>query len=253
MEPTRAIVRKPGPAFVHGITTATLGEPDWEKALVQHEAYVQALRQAGLEVTVLDTEPDYPDCPFVEDTAVVVQEGAVITRPGAAARRGEERSVRAVLSRFLPTLAIQAPGTLEGGDVLRAGDRFVIGLTARTNQAGATQLKNALERFGYSASLLPVSAYLHLKTGVNYIGENTVLVTRALANEEAFRGFERVIVDEREEYAANSISVRGTLIMPRGFPRLRDELMRRGRSPVELDMTEFQKLDGGLTCLSLIF
>ena len=251
--PTRAIIRQPGPAFVDGLTSAHLGKPDWSLALRQHGQYQRALERAGLEVTVLSTEPDFPDCPFVEDTAVVTAQGAVITNPGAPSRNGEQRSVRSVLAQFLSLVDILPPGTLDGGDVLRIEDRFVIGLSQRTNRQGAGQLANHLRQWGYESECLEVGDMLHLKSGVNYIGRGNLLVTRALADQPLFASLHRVLVDDEEAYAANSIFVHGTLLLPAGFPRVQAALGLLGYSVVTLDLSEFRKVDGGMTCLSVLF
>ncbi len=167
---TRAIARRPGRDFGAGITTSNLGAPDYDLVLRQHAAYVRALEDLGLEVTVLDSLEGFPDAYFVEDAAVVLPEIAVVTRPGAAARRGEADAMAAVLSRCRDLVRIEPPGTLDGGDVLLAGRRAFIGISGRTNDEGAKQLGAVLESAGLDWTTVPVARGLHLKSNVNYLG-----------------------------------------------------------------------------------
>jgi dimethylargininase len=248
---THAIVRSPAESFAQGLTTAGLGVPDFARMRAQHEAYVDALRDAGLAVQVLEAAPRYPDAHFVEDAAVVTPEVAVITRPGAPSRRGEAALIEPVLAAHRPLARIEAPGTLEGGDVLQIGVRFFIGVTARTNEAGARQLEKILAAHGYRCALIPLTHTLHLKSDLNAVSAETVLVTSALAGHEALAKYERIVVEPDETYAANVVRVNDRLLMPSGFPRLRELLGARVAEVVELDMSESRKMDGGLTCLSL--
>lgn len=248
-----ALLRRPGANFSAGLTTQTMGRPDWRKALRQHEAYAAALRDCGLEVTVLDADERFPDGCFVEDTAVIAGECAVITRPGAGSRRGEERRIAEVLGDSLRLERITAPGTLEGGDVLRVGSQFFIGLSGRTNRAGAEQLQAVLEREGFSTTLAPVPEMLHLKTGVARLDDRRLVLTDELAGQPAFQTFERIVVAPEEAYAANCLSVNGVLLIARGYPAFRQAVTDLGVPVVELDMSEFCRMDGGLTCLSLLW
>ena len=248
---THAITRSPAKNFAEGLTSAGLGVADFAIMQAQHEAYVAALRDAGLEVQVLDAAPRYPDAYFVEDAAVVAPEVAVIARPGASSRRGEEALMEPVLAAHRPLARIEPPGTLEGGDVLQIGKRFFIGVTARTNEAGARQLERILSEHGYQCTLIPVTHTLHLKSDLNAVSAETVLVTSALAEHEVLAGYEKIVVRPDEAYAANVVRVNDRLLMPGGFPRLREQLGARVADVVELDMSESRKMDGGLTCLSL--
>jgi dimethylargininase len=250
---SRAIVRQPGENCALGITTAGLGAPDYELLLAQHAAYVQTLRALGLQVIALEAHPGYPDGYFVEDTAVVTPRVAVIARPGAEARRGEEEAIAPVLARYRPTVRIQAPGTVDGGDVLMVGNHVYVGISERTNEEGARQLERALVSYGHTWTPVPVGAGLHLKSGVNCVGENTLLLGEAFARRDEFRVHERIVVDADEAYAANTLWVNGCLIVPRGYPRTREKLGALGLEIVELDVSEMRKMDGGLTCLSLRF
>ena len=250
---SRAIVRLPAESFAQGLTRAALGPADLARMRAQHAAYVDALRAAGLEVQQLDAAPQYPDAHFVEDVAVVTPELAVIARPGAAPRRGEELLMEPVLAAHRPLAHIQAPGTLEGGDVLPIGKRCFIGVTARTNEAGARQLETILAAHGYRCVLIPVAHTLHLKSDLNAVSDESVVVTPALAGHAALANYEKIVVQPDEAYAANVLRVNDRLLMPHGFPRLRDKLHAAGVAVLELDMSEARKMDGGLTCLSLRF
>lgn len=250
---TRAVVRLPGANFGRGLTTARLGPPDQAKMLAQHSAYVQALERLGLDVLTLEPQPEFPDAHFVEDTAVVLPGLAVIARPGAPSRRGEEETIEPVLGRFRRTARIRSPGTLDGGDVLVLGRRVFIGLSQRTNAEGARQLGRLVEAEGYAWTTLPLISGLHLKSGVNAAGENTLLVTRRLARSGCFRDHNLIEVDPSEEAAANVLYCNGALIMAAGFDRTRRKLEKLGLRLTVLDVSEARKMDGGLTCLSLRF
>jgi len=250
---TRAIVRRPGPEFSRGITTASLGLPDYDLALEQHARYCEALEACGLDLAVLEADPAHPDCPFVEDTAVVTERIAVIARPGAGRRRGEVAVVADALSAYRPIERIESPGTLDGGDVLRVEQRVFIGLSDRTNYEGARQLGSILTRHGYAVTVVPVGEMLHLKSGVNHAGGGALAITGGLAKLEAFSRFELVHVPEEEAYAANCLFVNGRLIVAAGFPRALAAYERLGRDIIQLEISEFRKMDGGLTCLSIRF
>ncbi|MBN1641954.1 MAG: amidinotransferase [Anaerolineae bacterium] len=219
----------------------------------QHTAYVDALRAVGLEVTVLDAQEAYPDSYFVEDTAVVTPEVAVIARPGALARRGEERTIEPLLAHYREIARIQAPGTLEGGDVLIVDGQVYIGLSTRTNEEGARQLGETLARRGYAWRTVPVDAGLHLKSGANYLGHDTVLVSQSLADAGALAAHRQIVVDPDEAYAGNVLWINGTVFAPAGYPRTRRQIEALGLPVVALDVSEMHKMDGGLTCLSIRF
>ena len=249
---TKAIARRPGPNYADGITTSSLGPPDYEKALRQHEEYCAALESCGLELTILEPDPNFPDCPFVEDTAVVTEKTAVIARPGDPRRRGEEAEIAGLLARYKHVEQITAPGTLDGGDVIDADGIFYIGLSERTDENGAGQLEDILRENGYKAQIVPVGSMLHLKSGANYIG-GALAVTGELVNDKAFAEYERVIIPDEEGYAANCLFINGRLLIASGFPEARRLLAGLGHEIIELDMSEFMKMDGGLSCLSLRF
>jgi dimethylargininase len=252
-----AIVRVPGSNFAQGLTTVDLGVPRFDQVLQQHALYCAALQACGLTLTTLNADTDHPDSTFVEDTAVLTARSAVLTRPGARSREGEVAAMRPVLQRFFSsTVEIEAPGTLDGGDICEAEQHFFLGLSHRTNEEGARQLAAHLAREGYRSSVVDVrgmNSILHLKSGVSYIGDNTLVVMEEMADLEMFAEYALIRVGEDESYAANCIRVNERVLVAAGYPRLRDELVTRGFHPLELEMSEFQKMDGGLSCLSLRF
>jgi len=248
-----AICRQPGLNFCHGITTVQGGKPDYAVMMAQHEAYVEALKQLGLRVQVLEPLGEYPDAYFVEDAAIVTPEVAVITRPGAKARRGEAAAMEPVLAKHLPIARIEAPGKLDGGDVLIVGKHVLIGVSERSNPEGAQQLGEILEDHGYTWCAVPVEEGLHFKSSVNWVGDKTLLVTEDFAGMEELEDFRQIRVDPGEAYAANVLWINGTLLVPRGFPKTRAKLTALGLPIVELDTSEARLMDGGLTCMSLRF
>lgn len=283
---TKAIVRPPATNFSEGLTTVGLGAPDYERALKQHKAYCAALERCELMLTKLEPDPVYPDSTFVEDTAVITGRCAMITRPGASSRRGEVATIRKVLADFFPDLPeIQSPGTLDGGDVCEAGDHFFIGISERTNEAGARQLAECLARHGYTSSFVDIRGgnetksvpgadrgpqagsplgvvdatgsasprILHLKSGLSYLGDNRLVVTDALAGRAEFSGYDLVGVDSNEQYAANCVRVNNHVLVADGYPAFEKKLRDLGYETIALEMSEFQKMDGGLSCLSLRF
>lgn len=250
---THAITRKPGKNFARGLTTSKLGSADYELISKQHDAYVETLRSIGLEVLVLEEHPDHPDAHFVEDTAVVTPEVAVITRPGAEARQGEEDTIAPVLTQYRQTAHIQSPATLDGGDVLMVGNHFFIGLSQRTSAQGAKQLCKILEAYGNTWQIIPVETGLHLKSSINYLGNNTLIVTKDFENNADFKRYDKIVVDDTEAYAANTLRVHNRLLTPQGFPKTRQKLESLGLDVREMDMSEVRKMDGGLTCWSIRF
>jgi len=254
---SKAIVRAPSGNFADGLTSVDLGVPVLETALVQHSSYCEALVRCGLNLIQLDADPRYPDSTFVEDTAILTDRCAVIMQPGAPSRSGEILNMAETLAKYYDTLdAVQPPGTIDGGDVCQVDNHFLIGISDRTNEEGAHQLSKYLQAAGFGSSHIDIrgiNGLLHLKSGISYLGENRVLVTDALAGEKQLDGFEIVNVSEGEEYAANCIRVNDYLLIAAGFPKLRNKLEALGHNIIELEMSEFQKMDGGLSCLSLRF
>jgi dimethylargininase len=257
MQFTHAIVRLPGNNFADGLTREDLGAPSLSQTFEQHAAYCQALRDCGLALTTLPADPRYPDGTFVEDTAIVLPEGAILTRPGADSRQGEVAAIANELSSHYPSLArIEAPGTVDGGDICEAGRHVFIGLSHRTNAAGAAQLGHWLASVGYTSSVVDVRdlhTILHLKSGMSWLGDGRLLVIDELAAHPAFAGFGIVRTEADEAYAANAVRVNDTVLLASGFPHLRTRLEALGYRCLPLPMGEFAKMDGGLSCLSLRF
>jgi dimethylargininase len=251
----RALVRPPSATFASGITSSHLGPPDLTLALEQHEDYCRALTELGLALVTLPPDPNYPDSTFVEDTAIVTSRGAILTRPGARSRAGEVASVGAALQNWFPELGeMTAPGTLDGGDVCEVGDHYFIGISTRTNQEGAAQLSQWLARQGFSSSAIDIrgmSGLLHFKSGLSWLGGRRLLAVPQLADHDALRGWEVVRVPEGEDYAANCIAVNDKLLVADGFPATSGVLRQLGYDLIPLAMSEFQKMDGGLSCLSV--
>lgn len=254
---TKAIVRIPGSNFDAGLTTVDFGRPELDLVLAQHRCYCQALQDCGLALTTLDADLRFPDSTFVEDTAVLTPHGAVLMLPGAASRAGEVEAIRETVMGFFPyALTIEAPGTVDGGDICETENHFFIGLSHRTNEEGARQLAAHLASFGYTSSTIdvrPMTSILHLKSGISYIGDNTLVVMEEMAENPQFRGYDLIQVEADESYAANCVRVNHRVLTAQGFPKFSAELQARGFDPVILDMSEFQKMEGGLSCLSLRF
>jgi dimethylargininase len=238
------------------------GPPDVDLALEQHARYVQALRDRGLEVIQMPPDEAYPDGTFVEDTAIVTERGAVLTCPGAPSRRGEVQSVAHCLRNYYAQRqAIEAPGTVDGGDVCEADGHFLIGLSARTNEQGAGQLAEHLGRWGYASSIIDIrtkAALLHLKSGIAYLGGSLWVADGAIEGDirscKGVDGASRiVVVPPSEGYAANCVRVNDAVFVPAGYPLMRAALEERGCRVISIDVSEFRKMDGGLSCLSLRF
>jgi dimethylargininase len=251
---THAIVRPPAANFADGLTMADLGAPDVPRALAQHAAYCRALEACGLALTWLPEDARYPDSTFVEDTAVITPHVAVLTRPGHPAREGEAAAIEPALAARYDLRRIVAPGTVDGGDICEAGTHVFIGLSERTNPAGGEQLARHLEAAGHTTTLVRFTAgpgLLHLKSGVSHVGGRDLVIVPALAGHPAFQGWNLLVVDEAEAYAANCVRVNDRVLVPEGYPRTAALLERHGYRPLALDMSEFMKMDGGLSCLSL--
>ena len=252
-----AIVRLPGNNFADGLTTADYGTPTYDKVLEQHSSYCQALRECGLSVATLEADLRYPDSTFVEDTAVLTARSAILTRPGTLSREGEVAAIERTVEGYFPQRhKIEAPGTLDGGDICEAEGHFFIGLSHRTNEAGAKQLAAYLGAEGYTSSVIDVrgmSSILHLKSGISYIGDNTLVVMEEMADNKLFAGYKLIRVSAEESYGANCVRVNDRVLVAAGYPRFTADLMERGFNTLALEMSEFQKMDGGLSCLSLRF
>jgi dimethylargininase len=235
-----------------------LPPPDHELAVKQHDEYCLALESLGLRLTRLPADERYPDSTFVEDTAVLTEHLAVITRPGAPSRRSEVDDIAQTLKQFYSTVqTIADPGTLDGGDVCRVEDRFFIGISERTNGDGATQLSAILKTAGYACTFIDIRdlspRLLHLKSGLAYLGANKLVVDSELSDRAEFQEFEIICPDADEAYAANCLAFGNTVLIAAGRPRFEAHLRELGFNTKTFDMSEFQKMDGGLSCLSLRF
>jgi dimethylargininase len=251
---TKAIVRTPSKSMVNGISTAGLGIPDYELAIKQHAAYIDALKECGLDVIVLPADEAYPDSTFVEDVALLTPACAIVTNPGAESRRGETASIKKILQDFYTHIEeIHEPGRVEAGDIMMVGSHFYIGLSERTNQAGAEQMIGFLGKYGMSGSVVMMSEMLHLKTGLAYLENNNLLAYGEFLTKPEFQQFNILEIDASESYAANCIWVNGTVLVPKGYPKAQKIIADAGYSIIEVDVSEFRKLDGGLSCLSLRF
>lgn len=251
---TRAIVRRPGPSMIDGLTTAGLGPVDYERALVQHDRYVSALQECGLTVMVLPPDNDHPDSTFVEDTALLTPQCAIMMRPGAKSRRGETAGIEPVIQQFYDRIEhVEAPGTADAGDIMMVGSHYYIGLSNRTNSEGAKQIIRILKNHGMTGSTIPLKQMLHLKSGVAYLENESLLIAGEFKSNNELAKFHCVPVDDDEQYAANSLWINGTVLVPGGFPKTERAIKSLGYRTIVLDVSEFQKLDGGLSCLSLRF
>lgn len=225
---------------------------DVETADRQHEAYEETLRGLGCLIRRLPRSDDYPDSVFVEDTAVVLDEIAIITRPGAASRRGEIDSVAAVLAEYRPLAAIEEPATVDGGDVLRIGKRLFVGLSTRSGETAVSQMRRVAEPFGYRVDSVEVTGCLHLKSAVTALPNGAIVVNPKWVDASAFDASEVVEIDPAEEYAANVLTIGNEVVCASAFPRTRERLEQRDYRTRAVDASELAKAEGALTCCSLL-
>lgn len=223
------------------------------KAIAQHEAYEECLRRLGAPVVSLVAEPDLPDAVFVEDAAIVVDEVAMIPVMGAPSRRPETESLARALSVYRPLKFMQEPATLDGGDVMRIGRQIFVGASSRTNDEGIAQLRAALAEFNYEVTAVDVRQCLHLKSGCSHVGRNSILVNREFVDVTRLAGFELIDVPSSEPSAANALLIDDVVIVPSAFPQTIAILEARGFIVKAIDVSEFQKAEGGVTCKSIIF
>jgi dimethylargininase len=251
---TVAIVRQVGEELAGCELSFVAREPiDVARAQAQHAAYGAALMSLGCELLELPALAGHPDAVFVEDTALVFDELAVLNRPGASSRRGEVDSVAEALGLYRPLSRIQGEGTIDGGDVLRIGREVYVGASARSNEEGARQLAELLRPHGYRVTRVAMRDCLHLKSAITRVAEDTVLVQpRWLADAAPFSHLRRIEVDEGEEHAANALLAGGGLVYPDCFPRTRERLERAGVAVTAVDVSELQKAEGAVTCCSLL-
>jgi len=251
---TNAIVRTPGKNLISGLTSANLGVPDYDLALEQHQNYINALTSCGLKVRVLPPDENFPDSTFVEDTALLTPYCAIITNPGASARKGEIIDMKVVIEKYYSNMEeISAPGIVEAGDIMMVGDHYYIGLSERTNQQGADQLIQILKKYGMSGSTIQLKDVLHLKTGVAYLEHNNLAACGEFLTNPKFSKFNCIEIPEEESYAANCVWINDKVLVPKGYPVSKQRIIDAGYLILEVDVSEFRKLDGGLSCLSLRF
>jgi dimethylargininase len=249
-----ALTREVSPAITQCELTHLERVPiDYESARSQHAQYLAALRRLDIQIQSLPAEPDLPDSVFVEDTALVLDECAVITRPGADSRKPEIESIARALGPYRTLFHIQAPATLDGGDVLRLDRTLYVGLSSRTNQEGIDQLRALLRPLGYSVEGASVTGCLHLKTAITQVGPDTLLVNPAMIEKDDFPGWNFIEVDPAEPLAANALLVGDHLIYPSAYPLTQARLEAAGLQLVLVDASELAKAEGGVTCCSLIF
>ena len=249
-----ALTREPARALDACELTYREREPiDPDVAAVQHRGYRAALEACGARVVTLPPLEEFQDSVFVEDTAIVLEEVAVLTRPGVVSRRGEVSLIEPEVARLRPVVRVEPPATLEGGDVLRLGRTLYVGLSPRTNREGVESLRRLVAPHGYEIVTVEPRGCLHLKTGCSALDEESVLVNPEWVDASVFRGREVVAVDAAEPCAANVLSVAGTVCVGDAFPRTADALAARGRDVRRVEVSEFAKAEGALTCMSLLF
>jgi dimethylargininase len=249
---TNALVRAPARSVVHGLSTQPGPRPTFEAIGSEHTQYVDALKACGLSVELLPPLEAYPDSIFVEDPALVFGEGAILLRPGAPTRYGEVKEIEDVLRRRFAQVLSMQEGFADGGDMLLSPAGMIIGLSSRTDRAGATELARLLGQFGISSQIVNTpSDTLHLKSDCSLIAEDHVLCTAALAASEIFAGYRKLVVPDDEKRAANSLRLNDTILVGEAFPKTIELLQREGYAVKTLPMGGIGKLDAGLSCMSL--
>lgn len=248
-----AITRKISPRFDEcELTFAERVSIDIVLARAQHHAYTQALKSLGCEVVELPALPDYPDSVFVEDTAIILSEAAVLTRPGAQSRRGEVAEITEALRPYRELLFVREPATVDGGDILVLGRDIYIGLSTRSSVPALSQIHSLVSRFGYRVFLIPIRGCLHLKSAVTRINEDSLLINPHMVDAEHFKRFDLLEVDPGEPHAANILGVGNSHIYPSAYPKTQACLEQRGLKLITLDLSEILKAEGAVTCCSLI-
>ena len=252
---TNMIVRTPSKSMVKGLRRDFAGDPDYDLALKQHQAYIDALESLGVIVDVLPPLEDYPDACFVEDVATVTEKMAIVTNPGAESRRGEKEHIVEALKKYYPEDKIHyiTEGYVEGGDIVRVDDHFYLGDTERSNEAGRKQFIEIVEQYGFTGSVEPTTSGLHIGCDMMYIQNNNLVITGDLLNNPVFDKYNKVIVSKEEAYAANVAWINGTVLMAQGYPNLEKSIKDLGYDVISLNNSEFKKIDGSITCLSLRF
>jgi len=250
---TLAITRDISPRFNECELTHINRTPiDLDTARAQHHGYVQVLKELGCSVLELPPEPDLPDSVFVEDTAVILPEVALLTRPGADSRKPETGSIARALTPYRDLVRISAPATVDGGDVLALGKYIYFGMSTRSSRAAIDQMNQLLGSYGYRVRDVEIHDCLHLKSAVTYVDAKTLLINRKWVDVENFEGYDLFDIDPSEPYAANCLPVNGAVIYPTSFPRTRERLERKGFKVKAIEMDELAKAEGAVTCCSLI-
>jgi dimethylargininase len=249
-----AITREISPGIHDCELTHLQREPiDLDRARTQHRQYEQCLADLGCKVVSLPAEPDLPDSVFVEDTALVLDELAVILRPGAASRRPETASIAKALTPYRKLSYLDEPGTIDGGDILRIGKSIFVGLSYRSNAAGVEQLRTILKPFGYRVEGVPVLGCLHLKSGVTQVADDTLLINRAYVDPGLFPKMRLIDVDPSEPSGANALRIADSIVYPTAFPITLEKIQSHGLIARTVDASELAKAEAGVTCCSLIF
>lgn len=248
-----AITREISPRFAECELTHIERTPiDLDLARAQHCAYVDLLKELGCKVVELPAEPDLPDSVFVEDTAFILPEVAVITRPGADSRKPETESISRVLQPLTRLVRVHEPGTVDGGDVLVVGKRILIGLSTRSNQEAINQIQELLREYSYAVTGIELQDCLHLKSAVTRVDDKTLLINKNWVDTGYFDGFDLIDVDPSEPHAANCLPIGESIIFPTSFPKTRARLEEKGYHVAAVDVSELAKAEGAVTCCSLI-
>lgn len=252
---THAIVRRPAASVLNGLRAVDVGAPDLAEFERHHATYVETLSETGADVIVLEPLEAFPDSVFVEDAAFCAPEGAVVMRPGAPSRLGEAALIEPHLAKVYGEVCrIDGPGFIEGGDILATETEILVGTSSRTDSAGIEAFKRLVDRWGYVVRVVDTPpGVLHFKTDCSLLDEETVLSTERLSASGCFAGYRVIYTSEDEDAAANCVRFNELVLMPFGFPRTRDRLVAAGYDVREIGNSEAEKLDGGMSCLSLRF
>ena len=252
---SHAIVCRPSASCIDGLRAIDVGAPELDIFKTHHQHYIDSLQATGAHVQILDEAPAFPDSVFVEDTALCLNEGAIIMKPGAPTRLGEAQLMKPVLENiYSNVVSINGPGSIEGGDILTTEREILVGLSARTDMSGVSELSDLVSDWGYKVRIVNTPPdILHFKTDCSLLAENTVLATPKLAETGCFEGYEVVLTAPDESACANAIRFNDVIIMPDGFPETFEKLVALGYQVKCVGNTEAAKLDGGMSCLSLRF
>lgn len=252
---THAICRRPSRSLIDGLRAIDIGQPDYDKFVHDHDAYVEVLKQTGAEVILLDALEEFPDSVFIEDAALCLPKLAVVMRPGAPTRLGEAEAVKPTLETLYSTVQqIHGPGFVEGGDILVTDKEILVGLSERTDKYGVEELASIVMPFDYKVRIVETpEGVLHFKTDCSLLDEYTILTTQRLADSGCFEDYKVLFVAQGEEACANTIRFNDYVIMPSGFPKTYEMLIANGYEVKTIGNAEAAKLDGGMSCLSLRF